>query len=114
MSCVFCRIIAGELPSQRLLEDEHVLAFADIRPQAPTHALVVPKRHLASLDELDDARLAGALLSAAARIARDAKLDRGWRLIANTGEHGGQEVAHLHLHVLGGRPLGRMLNPPRS
>jgi histidine triad (HIT) family protein len=114
MSCVFCRIVAGELPSQRILEDEHVVAFADIHPQAPTHVLVVPRRHLVSLDELEDAGLAGALLSAAARVARVSKLDRGWRLIANTGEHGGQEVEHLHLHVLGGRPLGRMLTPPRT
>ena len=114
MSCVFCRIVAGELSCERVLEDEHVLAFKDIRPQAPTHVLVVPKRHLASLDELVDAHLAGALLHAAARVAGAAKLEKGWRLIANTGEHGGQEVAHLHLHVLGGRPLGRMLTPPKT
>lgn len=109
MSCVFCRIVAGELPAARLHEDEHVLVFRDVRPQAPTHLLVVPKRHLDSLDQLEDAGLAGALLSAAARAARSEGLAQGWRLIANTGAHGGQEVPHLHLHVLGGRPLGRML-----
>jgi histidine triad (HIT) family protein len=90
-------------------EDAHVLAFRDLRPQAPTHVLVVPKRHLDSLHELEDAELAGRLLLAAAAVARSERLEQGWRLIANTREHGGQEVAHLHLHVLGGRPLGRML-----
>lgn len=109
MACIFCRIVAGEIPSQRVLEDEHVLAFTDIQPQAPTHVLVVPRRHVASLHELDDPELGGALLAAAARVAREAGLEEGWRLIANTRAHGGQEVDHLHLHVLGGRPLGPML-----
>jgi histidine triad (HIT) family protein len=113
MSCIFCRIAAGELPSDRVFEDADVLAFRDIHPQAPTHVLIVPKAHLASLHDLADARLAGALLSAAAHVARSEKLEQGWRLIANSGEHGGQEVHHLHLHVLGGRPLGRMLQPAR-
>jgi len=109
MSCIFCRIVAGEIPSERVFEDEHVLAFRDIHPQAPTHLLVIPKVHLGSLDELADPVLGGALLVAAARIAGAAGLSQGWRLIANTGGHGGQEVAHLHLHVVGGRKLGRML-----
>ena len=113
MSCIFCRVVAGEVPATRVLEDEDVLAFRDIRPQAPTHVLVVPKVHLASLDELADPRLAGALLSAAVRVAQLEKLAQGWRLIANTREHGGQEVHHLHLHVFGGRPLGRMLSPAK-
>jgi histidine triad (HIT) family protein len=109
MSCVFCRIAAGELPSARVFEDQDVFAFRDIHPQAPVHVLIIPKLHLASLHELDDARMAGALLHAAAEVARIERLDQGWRLIANTRAHGGQEVPHLHLHVLGGRPLGRML-----
>jgi histidine triad (HIT) family protein len=109
MSCVFCRVVAGEIPSTRVYEDAEVLAFRDISPQAPTHVLIVPKRHLDSLHELDDPALAGALLSAAAHVARAEKLEQGWRLIANSRFHGGQEVLHLHLHVLGGRPLGRML-----
>ena len=113
MSCVFCRLAKGELPATRLYEDADVLAFRDIHPQAPTHVLVIPKAHVASLHELEDARLAGALLLAAARVARTEKLEQGWRLISNTGAHGGQEVEHLHLHVLGGRPLGRMLSPPK-
>jgi histidine triad (HIT) family protein len=111
LSCIFCRIVAGELAASRVHEDADVLAFRDIHPQAPTHVLVVPKLHLASLHELVDPRLAGALLQAAAEVARKERLEQGWRLIANTREHGGQEVGHLHLHVLGGRPLGRMLSP---
>ena len=109
-ACVFCRIAAGELPAERVLEDELVLAFRDVRPQAPVHVLVGPREHVASLWELADERLAGRLLGAAAEVARALGLERGWRLIANTREHGGQEVHHLHLHVLGGRPLGRMLS----
>jgi histidine triad (HIT) family protein len=112
MTCIFCRIVAGEVPAERVHEDERVIAFRDIHPQAPVHLLVVPKAHVGSLAELDDPELAGALLLAAARVARDAGLARGYRLIANTGAEGGQEVPHLHLHVVGGRPLGRMLAKP--
>lgn len=110
MSCIFCRIVEGELSATRVFEDERVFAFRDLHPQAPTHVLIVPKRHVTSLHELDDVGLAGALLQAAACVARAEGLDQGWRLIANTGVHGGQEVQHLHLHVLGGRSLGRMLS----
>lgn len=109
MNCIFCKIVAGEIPSEQVFEDDAVVAFRDVSPQAPTHVLVVPRAHVASLWELDEPELAGRLLSAAARIARDLGLEEGWRLIANTREHGGQEVPHLHLHVLGGRPLGPML-----
>jgi histidine triad (HIT) family protein len=109
MDCLFCKIVAGEIPSERIHEDDHTLAFADIQPQAPTHVLVVPKRHLDSLDDLDDPALGGALLATARTVAARTGLGDGWRLIVNTGRHGGQEVEHLHLHVLGGRPLGRML-----
>lgn len=108
--CIFCKIHAGSIPSKKLFEDESVFAIADIRPQAPTHILVIPKEHVASLWELSDERLAGRLLFVAARLAREARLEAGWRLIVNTREHGGQEVLHLHLHVLGGRALGRMLS----
>ncbi len=109
MACLFCRIVEGEIPSEKVYEDDDVLVIKDIGPQAPTHLLCLPKRHLASLEELDDERLAGKLLCAAARVAGAAGLTGGWRLIGNTGADGGQEVPHLHLHVLGGRPLGRML-----
>lgn len=109
MECTFCRVVAGELPAERVLEDADVVAFRDRRPQAPSHVLVVPRRHVASLDELDDPELGGRLLAAAARVARLEGLDRGWRLIVNVGAHGGQRVGHLHVHVVGGRRLGRML-----
>jgi histidine triad (HIT) family protein len=109
MDCIFCKIVAGAVPSKRVFEDELVIAFRDVRPQAPTHVLVVPRAHVASLWELEDEALAGRLLLVAARVARDEKLEQGWRLIANTREHAGQEVEHLHLHVVGGKKLGRML-----
>lgn len=109
MDCIFCKIAEGTIASPRVFEDDLVLAIRDIRPQAPTHVLVMPRVHVGSLSELEDERLGGRLLAVAARIAREEKLDQGWRLIANTGAHGGQEVPHLHLHVLGGRKLGRML-----
>ena len=109
MDCLFCKIVAGEIPCEKVREDEHTLAFRDIHPQAPTHVLVVPKTHVASMWELDDPELAGRVFHAAAEVAREAGLARGWRLIVNTRDEGGQEVGHLHAHVLGGRPLGRML-----
>ncbi|MAB78120.1 MAG: histidine triad nucleotide-binding protein [Planctomycetes bacterium] len=109
MNCIFCKISAGEIPAEHALEDEHVLVFRDVRPQAPTHFLVIPRVHVASLHELEDVELGGRLLTAAARVAREAGLDEGWRLIVNTREHGGQEVDHLHLHVVGGKRLGPML-----
>lgn len=112
MACIFCRIAAGELPSKKLHEDELVLAIRDIHPLAPTHVLVLPRAHVASLWELEDETLAGRLLAVAAKVARAEGLEHGWRLIANTRDHGGQEVPHLHLHVVGGRPLGRMLSAP--
>jgi len=109
MDCLFCKIVAGEIPCEKVREDEHTLAFRDIRPQAPCHVLVVPKQHVDSMWELDDPEVAGRLLHAAAEVARQEELSHGWRLIVNTRDHGGQEVGHLHAHVLGGRPLGRML-----
>lgn len=110
MDCIFCRIAAGSAPARIVLEDEHVVAFHDLHPQAPLHVLVVPRRHITSLWELAERELAGHLLHAAAEVARGAQLERGFRVIANSGRDGGQEVAHLHLHVLGGRRLGRMLS----
>ena len=106
--CLFCKIGNHEIPATILFEDEDLLAFADIQPVAPTHVLIIPRRHLASLDETqpDDAALLGKLVLAAARVARERHLAAGWRLVANTGAGAGQSVHHLHLHVLGGRPLG--------
>jgi histidine triad (HIT) family protein len=108
-ACIFCRIARGEAPARVVHKGERVLAFHDIRPLAPTHLLVTPREHVASLWELDDPQLAGELLNVAARVAREAGLERGFRVITNAREHGGQEVEHLHLHVLGGRRLGAML-----
>lgn len=109
--CLFCKISTGAIPAQKIFEDDLVFAIRDIRPQAPTHVLVIPKLHVASLFEPVDERLCGRLLFVAAQIARSEGLAEGWRLIANTRAHAGQEVAHLHVHVIGGRPLGRMLQP---
>ncbi len=111
---VFAKILRGELPCQKVYEDEHVLAFRDIRPQAPVHILVIPKGAYVSLDDFSaqgkDAELA-ALLRAAGKIAREQGLaDSGYRILANTGRDGHQEVPHVHLHIFGGRDLGRMLS----
>lgn len=108
-NCLFCRIVAGEIPSDRVYEDEQVIGIRDIYPQAPTHVLVMPRRHVPSLDALDDGHLAGALLLAARNIAADLGLaGHGYRVATNTGDWGGQSVYHLHLHVLGGRKLGAL------
>ncbi len=109
MDCLFCKIVAGQIPADRVHEDDWVVAFRDIQAQAPVHVLVVPRVHVASMWELDDPELAGRLFHAAAEVARLQGLERGWRMIVNTRSEGGQEVDHLHVHVLGGRPLGRML-----
>jgi histidine triad (HIT) family protein len=105
--CLFCKIAAGEIPVTRLFETEEVLAFPDIHPQAPVHVLVIPKRHIASLAQTtkDDAALLGHLLAAAAEVARLQGLEKGYRLVINTGADGGQTVEHLHLHLLGGRHM---------
>jgi histidine triad (HIT) family protein len=102
--CLFCRIAAGEIPARIVHQDADVVAFHDISPQAPTHFLVIPRRHLESLSaaRAEDRELLGRLLATAAEIADAAKLD-SWRLVANTGADAGQSVFHLHLHVLGGR-----------
>ncbi|MDQ7794080.1 MAG: histidine triad nucleotide-binding protein [bacterium] len=108
-SCLFCRIVAGELSSRRVYEDDRVVAFEDIQPVAPVHVLLVPRRHLASLADLtpEDGDLAGHLLLVAARLGGELCPD-GYRLLVNTGEEAGQTVGHLHLHVLGGRRLGAL------
>ncbi len=110
MECIFCKIIKGEIPSAKIYEDELVYAFDDIEPQAPVHTLVVPKRHIATLNDLDDAALWQAMLQAAQEVARIKGIDQsGYRTVINCGEEGGQIVMHLHLHVLGARRLdGRM------
>ncbi len=105
--CLFCKIVAGDIPSDQVYEDDAVVAFRDIAPQAPVHVLVVPRRHVSSLDGLrDDPDLAGRLLTAAAHVARAEGVHRsGYRVAVNHGRHGAQSVGHVHLHVLGGRQL---------
>ncbi len=107
MDCLFCKIAAGAISVSRLYEDEDILAFPDISPQAPTHILLIPKQHIASLAQAtpaDTPRL-GQLLAAAALVARQQDLASGYRLVINTGPDGGQTVDHLHVHLLGGRHM---------
>jgi histidine triad (HIT) family protein len=104
--CLFCRIVAGEIPSTRVHEDEAVIAIRDIAPRAPTHILLLPRRHIASALDLtdDDAPVVGRLFAAAADIARSEGIaDAGYRLVSNVGRWGGQSVDHLHIHLMGGR-----------
>jgi histidine triad (HIT) family protein len=106
--CLFCRIARRELPAKILFEDERVLAFEDMRPQAPVHVLVIPKAHFASLNDAPEGSeaLLGELLLAARRAARDKGIaETGYRVVLNTGRDSGQEVLHIHFHVLGGRRL---------
>ena len=112
-SNIFAKILRGEIPCNKVHEDEHVLAFHDINPQAPTHILVIPKGAYVSWDDFSarasDTEI-GAFVRAVGIIAREAGLvEPGYRLLANVGEHGGQEVPHLHIHLFAGRPLGPML-----
>jgi histidine triad (HIT) family protein len=107
--CLFCRIVQGEIPARKVHEDDHVLAFHDVSPRAPTHILVIPKRHIASLDATipGDAELLGRVLVAVADVARALGVaDRGYRTVLNTNAEAGQTVFHLHAHLLAGRPLG--------
>ncbi len=105
-SCLFCRIVSGELPVPRVAENEHAIAFRDINPQAPVHILVVPRRHVASLAEADSALEVGAVALLAAEIARAEGVEgSGYRTVMNTGDDGGQTVHHLHMHLLGGRAM---------
>jgi histidine triad (HIT) family protein len=106
--CLFCRIVSGEIQAKIVHRDDEIVAFRDIAPQAPVHVLIVPVRHLASVHEAQeaDAALLGRLLLAAARIAEREGIGGGYRLVTNRGADAGQSVLHLHVHLLGGRPLG--------
>jgi histidine triad (HIT) family protein len=107
MDCLFCKIATGVIPAKRLYEDEHVLAFPDINPQAPVHVLLIPRKHLASHAHAtpEDTAMLGHLIAAAGEVAREQGLANGYRLVINTGRDGGQTVDHLHVHLLGGRHL---------
>jgi histidine triad (HIT) family protein len=106
--CLFCKIVDGKIPAKLVTQDDRAIAFRDINPQAPTHVLIVPKKHIPSLNELgdDDAALVGHLHVLAKKIAADEGLTDGWRTVFNTGAHAGQTVFHIHLHLLGGRSMG--------
>lgn len=107
--CIFCKIVAGEIPASKVYDDDYVLAFNDINPQAPTHVLVIPKRHIESLATVapEDGQLLGHLLTTASRLARETGLaERGYRVVLNIGQDGGMAVYHLHAHILGGRRMG--------
>ena len=106
--CLFCKIIAGDIPSARVYEDDLVLAFRDIAPQAPTHVLVVPKAHIAGCDAVtaENSGLVAHIFEVIPAIAKSEGLANGYRVVSNCGSDAGQTVRHLHFHILGGRPLG--------
>ena len=113
--CIFCKIVRGEIPSRKVYEDDEILGFHDIHPIAPTHFMLIPKRHIASLAEAtaDDAPVLGRMLARAGRLAREQGSPDGFRSVVNTGRIGRQDVMHVHIHIIGGPdPLGPML--PRS
>lgn len=108
MACIFCQIVAGEIPSDIVYQDEEVIVFPDINPKAPTHLLIIPKKHIPSLAHLTEAEspLIGHMVNIAKRLAKEKGMsERGYRLVVNCGEEAGQIVDHLHLHLIGGRRL---------
>ena len=108
MDCIFCAIMAGDIPSDRVYEDDSVVAFKDINPKAPVHVLIVPRRHIPSFNDIaeEDVGLIGHIFLAARDIAKDMGVaESGYRLVSNNGPEGGQEVDHLHVHLLGGRQM---------
>ena len=109
--CIFCKISAGEIPSDKIYEDEKVIAFRDIHPQAPVHFLVVPKTHIKSAAELsaENSSIIAHCFEVIALLAKQEKLDNGFRVINNCGENAGQTVPHIHFHVLAGKPMGETL-----
>jgi len=111
MDCIFCQIIAGKIPSEILYQDEEVIAFRDINPTAPIHLLIIPKKHIPSVADLSqaDLPLLGHMVNVANQLAKEEGIsENGYRLVINCGKGAGQEVPHLHLHLLGGRKLSRM------
>ena len=107
-NCLFCKIINGEITAKKVYENEHIIAFNDIDPKAPIHILVIPKKHIRSINELNssDINLAGEIILAAKKIAKDQGVDsKGFRAIFNTNDDGGQTVYHIHMHIMGGRQM---------
>jgi histidine triad (HIT) family protein len=108
MDCIFCKIVAGEIPSDTVYQDEEIIAFRDINPQAPVHIVIIPRKHIASLSQLSqsESALLGRLVTIANKLAQDEGIaERGYRVVINCGPEGGQLVPHLHLHLVGGRQL---------
>ena len=109
MDCLFCKILEGEIPAERVYEDDQVIAFHDINPQAPFHCLIIPRKHIATLNDIadDDREVVGHMIQAASKIAQQQGFDQdGYRTVFNCNTHGGQTVYHIHLHLLGGKPMG--------
>ena len=111
MDCIFCKIVAGEIPSKKLYEDELCFAFYDINPQAPVHVLVIPKTHIASADEIssENSALVAHIFEMIPKLAATAGITNGYRVITNCGEDACQSVKHLHFHILGGKPLSEQM-----
>ena len=109
MDCVFCKIISGEIPSKKVYEDDRVVAFYDLEPQAPVHVFIVPKTHIESVLGVDESNSAviAHVFEVAAKLAVELGVTDGFRVVTNTGENAGQTVKHIHFHLLGGRKLGR-------
>ena len=105
--CIFCKIIAGDIPSKKVYEDEQVYAFEDINPMAPVHILVIPKKHIANMLEIDNSNsdVVSHIFEVIAKIAKEKKLEKGFRVVSNCNEYAGQTVFHLHFHILGGKQL---------
>lgn len=104
--CIFCKIIEGEIPSQKVLETDNLIVIKDIKPDAPIHDLIIPKKHISSLNELDDKEIASEIVIIAKDVAeKEGIKGKGYRLIVNTGKDGGQLIGHLHFHLLGGKKL---------
>ncbi|MBI5442169.1 MAG: histidine triad nucleotide-binding protein [Deltaproteobacteria bacterium] len=108
--CIFCKIVAGQIPAQVVWQDENAMAFRDIHPKAPVHVIFIPKRHADGWGDLDDAPFLASLGAGIRAVAeREGVAATGYRILSNNGEDGGQEVMHLHVHLVGGKPLGPML-----
>ncbi len=107
MDCIFCKIAHNEIPSKKLYEDDEIVAFNDLEPQAPVHVLIIPKAHISSANEItsENSDIIGKIFMVAAKIAKEQGLDKGYRIVNNCGEDGGQTVQHLHFHLLGGRKM---------
>ena len=110
-NCLFCKIIKGEIPSTKVYEDDEILAFKDINPMAPVHILIIPKNHIDGADMLnsENSAVTAKIFTVAAQLAKELKLENGFRIVTNVGEDGGQTVRHLHFHLLGGQKLNTAL-----